>query len=59
MRLSDLSHFENIVIQCHDNPDPDAVASGFGLYRFFAADTRRHVRLVYAANIRYRSPTFL
>lgn len=59
MRLSDLSHFKNIVIQCHDNPDPDAVASGFGLYRFFATDTRRHVRLVYAGKYTIQKPNIL
>ena len=27
--------FKEIVIQCHDNPDADALASGFALYCFF------------------------
>ena len=35
MRLRDLLKYETIVIQCHDNPDADAVASGFGLYTYF------------------------
>lgn len=26
MRLSDLLKYESIVIQCHDNPDADAIA---------------------------------
>jgi len=25
-----------MVIQCHDNPDPDAIASAFALYKFLA-----------------------
>ncbi|MCR5311833.1 MAG: phosphatase, partial [Lachnospiraceae bacterium] len=29
--LSDLKQYKNIVIQCHDNPDADALASGFAL----------------------------
>ena len=35
MRLSELEKYQKIVIQCHDNPDADAIASGFGLYRYF------------------------
>lgn len=32
MKLKELLHYDNIVIQCHDNPDADAIASGYGLY---------------------------
>ncbi|MDR1511114.1 MAG: DHH family phosphoesterase, partial [Synergistaceae bacterium] len=39
MRLGDLTD-ERIAIQCHDNPDADALASGFGLWRFFTAAGR-------------------
>lgn len=35
MTLTDLLAYEDIVIQCHDNPDADAIASGWGLLRFF------------------------
>ena len=35
MRLSDLLQYEKIYIQCHDNPDADAIASGYALYRYF------------------------
>ncbi len=31
LRLRDLLSFSDIVIQCHDNPDADALASGFTL----------------------------
>lgn len=34
MKLTDLLQFNQIVIQCHDNPDADAIASGFGLYQY-------------------------
>jgi len=34
-RLSDLEEYNPITIQCHDNPDADALASGFGLYLYF------------------------
>lgn len=35
MKLSELLSFDRIVIQCHDNPDADAVASGYGLLCYF------------------------
>lgn len=34
MRLSDFLVYNRIVIQCHDNPDADAIASGFGVYTY-------------------------
>lgn len=37
MRLSDLHGFSKITIQCHDNPDADAIASGFAMYKYFQA----------------------
>ena len=45
MRLGDLTD-ERIAIQCHNNPDADALASGFGLWRFFA-DAGRDVKFFY------------
>ncbi len=56
MRLSDLTKYKNIVIQCHDNPDPDAVASGFALHRFFSGDSGRRVRFVYTGQYRIQKP---
>lgn len=35
MRLKDFENYKKIVIQCHDNPDADSLASGFGLYQYF------------------------
>lgn len=29
--------YSKICIQCHNNPDADAIAAGFGLYRYFSA----------------------
>lgn len=34
MKLSELLKFNEIVIQCHDNPDADALASGFALHTY-------------------------
>lgn len=35
MQLSDLLEYNPIVIQCHNNPDADALASAYGLYLYF------------------------
>ena len=32
MLLSELLSYDDIVIQCHDNPDADALASGFAMH---------------------------
>lgn len=47
MVLSDLERFGQIVIQVHDNPDADAVGSGFALYKYFKS-RGKDVRLVYS-----------
>ena len=35
MRLNELLKYNDIVIQCHDNPDADALSSGYALHRYF------------------------
>lgn len=34
MMLDELLGYDHVTIQCHDNPDADAIASGYGLYCF-------------------------
>ena len=34
MRLNELLKYDDIVIQCHDNPDADALSSGYALYKY-------------------------
>ncbi len=34
MHLKDLLNYNDIVIQCHDNPDADALSSGYALYKY-------------------------
>ena len=46
MKLSDLLKFNQIVVQCHDNPDADALASGYGVYTYLKAHGK-DVRFVY------------
>ena len=35
MKLSELNQYEKITIQTHNDPDADAIASGYGLYCYF------------------------
>lgn len=47
MKLHELSPYNPITIQCHDNPDGDAIASGYGLYCYFK-ELGRDVSLIYS-----------
>ena len=49
MRLSELLQFNDIVIQCHDNPDADALASGTALHWYFTK-MGKNVRFIYRGN---------
>ena len=49
MRLSELLKFDDIVIQCHDNPDADALASGAALHWYFTKKQKK-VRFIYRGN---------
>ncbi|NBJ91124.1 DHH family phosphoesterase [Parablautia muri] len=49
MNLKELLQFDNIVIQCHDNPDADAIASGYALFVYLRARGRQ-VRLIYGGS---------
>ena len=49
MKLSSLLCYNSIVIQCHDNPDADAICSGYVLYRYFQAYHKK-VRFIYSGN---------
>jgi len=46
MKLKDLLQFNSIVIQCHDNPDADAIACGFGVYSYLR-NKGKNPRLIY------------
>lgn len=49
MKLQDILKFDEIVIQCHDNPDADAIASGFGIY-LYCKEHGKKVSLIYGGN---------
>lgn len=58
MRLKDLNRFKKITIQCHDNPDPDAIASAYGLYRYFYQNGK-DVRIIYSGPYKIRKSNLL
>ena len=41
MKLGSLLKYNNIIIQMHDNPDADAVGSGFALYKYFESNGKK------------------
>ena len=47
MTLEDLLRYEDIVIQCHDDPDADAIASGYALLKYLESKGKSP-RLVYS-----------
>ncbi|WP_024864764.1 DHH family phosphoesterase [Butyrivibrio sp. FCS014] len=49
MKLSSLLDHKSITIQCHDNPDADAICSGYVLYRYFEKHGVK-VRFIYSGN---------
>ena len=49
MKLSDLLTYREVVIQGHDNPDADAIASGYGLWLYFRLRGKK-VRLIYGGS---------
>ncbi len=55
MRLSELNTYSNIVIQCHDNPDPDAIGAGYALYKFFESQGKC-VKFIYSGNLKITKP---
>ncbi len=51
MQLHDFLIYDRIYIQCHDNPDADAIGSAFGLYSYFKAQGK-DVRIIYSGRNR-------
>lgn len=47
MRLIELLAYDNIIVQCHDNPDADAIASGYGVYCYLSKQGK-NVRFIYS-----------
>lgn len=58
MKLCDLERFTDIVVQLHDNPDADAVGSGYALYRYFESKGK-NVRLIYGGSMEIHKSNIL
>ena len=58
LQLKDLEKYDSITIQCHDNPDGDAIASGYGLYSYFKFKEKT-VRLIYSGRNRIHKANLL
>lgn len=56
--LNDLLDYDNIVIQCHDFPDADTLASGYALY-WFLNGKNKNVRLIYSGTREITKPNLL
>ena len=48
MILDDIARFNPIYIQMHDNPDADAIASGYGLFCYMSSIPGKVVKLIYS-----------
>lgn len=51
-------HYKKICIQCHDNPDADALASGFALYKFYES-RGIDVMFIYSGHNKITKPNLL
>lgn len=58
MKLEELNGYNPVTIQCHDNPDADAIASGYALYRYFQ-DMGREVQLIYCGRNQIRKSNLM
>jgi phosphoglycolate phosphatase len=58
MKLSDIAGCSDIVVQCHDIPDADTIASGFALLRFLES-RGASARLVYSGRNTITKPNLL
>jgi len=56
--LTNLLPYDHVVIQCHDNPDPDAIASAFALYKFLA-EQGKDAQIVYSGVSEIRKTNLL
>ena len=58
MKLNELLEYDNIVIQCHNFPDADAVASRFGVYSYLCLRGKKP-RLIYSGSQKISKPNML
>lgn len=51
MRLNELLVYKDFVIQCHDNPDADSIATAYGVYKYLRAYGKK-ARIIYSGSRR-------
>lgn len=56
MELNELMSFDNIIIQCHNNPDADAIACGFAMHQFFSQAGKK-VRFIFGGKMPLDKPS--
>jgi phosphoglycolate phosphatase len=57
-RLSELLGYDDIVIQCHDSPDADTLASAFAIHTYLEAGGVKS-RIVYSGNAKITKPNLV
>lgn len=55
MKLRELLKYDEIILQCHNNPDADTICSGYALYRFFNEKGKK-VQLIYGGDMKVTKP---
>ncbi len=58
MRLQDLLQFSSVVIQCHDFPDADTIASAYGVYAYLKKNGCE-ARMIYGGKKKITKPNLL
>ncbi len=58
MRLHELLQYSSIVVQCHDFPDADTIASGFAVYTYLK-ECGKEVRLIYGGKSKITKPNLV
>ncbi|WP_310602713.1 DHH family phosphoesterase [Anaerosporobacter sp.] len=58
MRLNNLLNHDTVVIQSHDNPDADSLASGYALYCYFKS-RGKDVRFIYSGRYKIQKSNLL
>lgn len=58
MRLKDLLAYDSVIVQCHDFPDADAIASGYAVYTYLKKQGKA-VRLIYGGKQKITKPNLV
>lgn len=50
-----VEHYDSVMVQCHNNPDADTIASGFAIQTYLREKLNIQAKLVYSGKYRYGS----